>query len=449
MAAHHRLAAGLATLLLAGACSAQPQTPVAAKHSPFPAPSAQATTATTINQRCDAITVSSSKPSPISAGDTVTITAQAGGCQLPDYRFVLLNATGTGIVMQDWATTASWTWSSYGTQAGIVTVRADARGSGASGDVPDVSAYAQFQVLGGGTATVQTCRLPVSGALPGSGGFVQLPGGAFTADPSSNVPFEGQADPSGLRRGYSYDPVHGRWLPVPRDWVMPDFSSYVYVGTEYPHASNMPALHVVKLPSGTDTLWPRGDQLYGYVIALRPEGAYGAPGPEIITMVDPTGAFAPVDQGHDGLFAVITPTVLWASKWTTTRGGTYTVVEVQRIDPKTQQSTDWFHFGTLTAVPIGVDGFGSPIIATGTQTPKGQISATQVWIVPQASTGVVPQGKLIYSDPNHPLVIQGSALVSAGAIWIETDRGLWVDDNPAGLMRLVSSYSGYIAGGCL
>jgi hypothetical protein len=441
-----RLTTGLTVVVLAAACGASPQGPVAAN----PSATAQGTTKqTAVNQRCSGLTLTASKQSTITAGDTVTITATAAGCQLPDYRFVLIDPTSAGIVMQDWGRGATWTWSSYATAAGRITVRADARGSGAPGDVPDVSAYLEFIVLGTGSATLQACRLPVSGTQPGSGGFVQMPAGTFQADPSSNVPFRGQPDPGGLRRGYTYDPVHGGWLPVPRDWVMPDFSSYVYVGTEYPHASNMPALHMVKQPSGADTQWPQGDQLYGHVIALRPEGAYGAPGPEIVSMVDPTGAVTTVDQGHNGLFAVITPTALWASKWSTTQAGTYALVDVERIDPRTQAATDWFHVAGLTTVPIGVDGSSSPIIAAGTQTRNGLISATQIWIVPQASTGAIPRGKLIYSDPNHPLVILGSPIVSAGGIWIETDRGLWVDDSPAGPMRLVSNYSGYIAGGCL
>ena len=100
-------------------------------------------------------------------------------------------------------------------------------------------------------------------------------------------------------------------------------------------------------------------------------------------------------------------------------------------------------------MPIGIDGSGSPIIAAGTQLPNGQISASQIWIVPQASAGAVPQGVLIYSDKDHPLVVQGPPIVSAGAIWIETDKGLWIDDGTGASIRLVSNFSGYIAGGCL
>jgi len=45
--------------------------------------------------------------------------------------------------------------------------------------------------------------------------------------------------------------------------------------------------------------------------------------------------------------------------------------------------------------------------------------------------------------------VKGSPIVSAGAIWIETDHGLWVKDDTSAAMRLVSSHSGYVAGGCV
>jgi len=210
------------------------------------------------------------------------LVATAGGCSGPQFRFVVSDASATsGSVGRDWDFVDTWSWTTYGTPAGHYTIRADARAGGSP--PPDTSAYLAFVVTPGAPPSVATCRLPVSGTLAGSGGFIQMPDGTFTADPTSQVTIPGQPDISGLRRGLTYDPLHGEWLPVPRDWVMPDFSSYVYVGTEYPKVSNQPALHLVKLPSGTDTMWTNGDLLYGFAIALRPEVVYGAPGLEIST----------------------------------------------------------------------------------------------------------------------------------------------------------------------
>ncbi len=288
------------------------------------------------------------------------------------------------------------------------------------------------------------CRLPVSGILPGSGGFVQLPGGVFTSDPSSDIAMPGQPDPAGLRRGYTYDPVQAKWLPVPMDWVMPDYSSYAYVSSD---TGTQPSIHRVDAATGQDTVWLHGDQLYGHLVAVRPEGIYGAPGPEILVQVDPTGVQYTVDQGNNGLFEVITASHFFASKWTTSPGGAYELGDVYRIDANTGAATLWFSNPSTTNVPIGLDAAGNPIIAGGVQSRRtGQIVASRIWIAGPPSAGAPPQ--VLYSSDSDPLVIQGPPVVSDGAIWFETDHGLYQQDDLGGF-RQVSPMSGYIAGGCL
>ena len=432
--------AWLAVACLLGACSLQPPGPPVVAQ---PSPSAASATV------CTTVSLASSRQSPVTAGQLVVVTARATGCRQPEFRFVLGDAAGAaGSVTQDWGTASTWTWDTATALAGHYTVRGDVRSLRAGGGAPDASAYLSFTLIGVAAPVAQSCRLPVSGTEPGSGGFIQLPGGAFTADPASNVALLGQPDTSGLRRGYTYDPNNGQWLPVPRDWVMPDYSSYVYIGTEHPHVSNQPALHRVVLASGSDTLWVNGDQLYGLPVALRPEGVYGAPGPEIITLVNPAGGVTTIDQGHYGLFAVITPTAIWATK----SAGFTSLSTVQRIDPQTQVATTWFTASGATALPIGIDEAGNPIIAVGTQLPNGRMAATQIWIAPQPSTtsADASNGQEVYSDAAHPLTLLGWPVVSGGAIWIETDQGLWTYAGVAGApIRLVSSHSGFIAGGCL
>jgi hypothetical protein len=44
--------------------------------------------------------------------------------------------------------------------------------------------------------------------------------------------------------------------------------------------------------------------------------------------------------------------------------------------------------------------------------------------------------------------IQGPPIVSAGALWFETDQGLYVFTDGSGGFRLASSFAGYISGGC-
>jgi len=315
-------------------------------------------------------------------------------------------------------------------------------------NVPTQSTASPGETGSRGSVPAPMCRMPVSGILPGSGGFVQMPGGIFTPDPTSNIPIPGQVDQAGLRRGYTYDPVHSRWLPVPRDWVMPDFSSYVYVGTELVNG-NQPLLHWVDATTGNDALWTHGEDVYGHPTALRPEGVYGAPGPEILVLVDPTGLRTTMDQGRNGLFEVITPSAYYASKWSTNNGGQYILTDVYSVDAKTGAATVWFHDPARTVLPIGVDSDGHPIIAAGAQNARtGQMVATEIWITSTKSTGARPQGRLIYSSPSNPLTLQGPPIDSAGALWFETDEGLYVFTDRSGGFRRASSFAGYISGGC-
>ena len=123
--------------------------------------------------------------------------------------------------------------------------------TGGGGSVPSPSASAS----GSGAATPRAsasaaagCRLPVASAdaptdgnvahgAAGHGGFVQLPGGAFTADPQSLG---------------TYDLPFHRWLPVPRAWVSPDGTRYAW--PEYRSVTG-PAtgiIHVTDAASGAD-----------------------------------------------------------------------------------------------------------------------------------------------------------------------------------------------------
>jgi len=112
-------------------------------------------------------------------------------------------------------------------------------------------------------------------------------------------------------------------------------------------------------------------------------------------------------------------------------------------------ATIWFHDPGRTVLPIGLDSGGHPIIAAGTQNARtGRMVATEIWIASARSTGSRPQGRLIYSDSSNPLTIQGPPIASAGALWFETDQGLYVFTDGSGGYRLASRFAGYISGGC-
>lgn len=96
--------------------------------------------------------------------------------------------------------------------------------------------------------TAASCRLPVaSGDAPsdgnsahgtaGHGGFITVPGGAFSIDSASLA---------------TYDLAAARWLPVGRAWVAPDGRRYAY--PEYRSGSGPVTgiIHVVDVAGGAD-----------------------------------------------------------------------------------------------------------------------------------------------------------------------------------------------------
>jgi len=137
------------------------------------------------------------------------------------------------------------------TLAGVLVLAGcSAGGNGSSGAAtPTPTARATTLATAAPTPSpVAGCKLPVaSGDAPtdgnpahgqaGSGGFLAMPGGAFTKDPQSLA---------------AYDSAASKWLPVPRAWVSPD-------GTHYAWPENQPGagpvtgiIHVVEVSTGAD-----------------------------------------------------------------------------------------------------------------------------------------------------------------------------------------------------
>lgn len=125
-----------------------------------------------------------------------------------------------------------------------------APGAGPAGPTPSPSVAASATPAPSGTPppAAAACRLPVAaGDAPldgnpahgaaGHGGFLQLPGGSFSADPQSLG---------------SYDLALHKWLPVPRAWVSPDGTKFAW--PEYRSAPG-PAtgiIHVTDAAGGGD-----------------------------------------------------------------------------------------------------------------------------------------------------------------------------------------------------
>jgi hypothetical protein len=101
-----------------------------------------------------------------------------------------------------------------------------------------------------------------------TGGWLSLPDGAFTADPSSSVsPAPDTADGTGL----SYDVALKRWLPASPDVVRPDGQVYAYLAPQQIDGQ----VRVVDANGRTTVLSVLPHNLVGYhLVSVLPEGVY-------------------------------------------------------------------------------------------------------------------------------------------------------------------------------
>ena len=264
-----------------------------------------------------------------------------------------------------------------------------------------------------------SCRLPVASAdaptdgnaahgTAGHGGFIQLPGGAFTADPQSLG---------------TYDAAVHRWLPVPRAWVSPDGTRYAW--PEYRSTSG-PAtgiIHVTEATSGTDHAltvpapsMPVSFETAGvYVTRVIPNS--DAPG-QGLGLLDPqSGVLKQVIA--DGSWAAIAGTLAYgvdndASAPGPTVPGPGGGNRLRSVD-----------LGTGTVQPVQT--FPSTLVSIA-----GVQGTTPVLLLQGADRTQVRAGSAVLYDqprtdpaPAPPVVVDGTTLWmgGAGAVWRSTAGG--------------------------
>src|ERR1700730_4840053 len=285
-----------------------------------------------------------------------------------------------------------------------------------------------------------TCNLYVSGAAPGSGGFIRVQGSGldpfnpletFTADPQSNVSYPGIASALGLK-GLAFDTIHHRWLPVPRAWVMPDFSRYAYPAAD--------GVHWVDLNGGnTDTKIPNTIGIAPYLLAAEPDGVYGADQTTTLERVTWTGDVSIVDRAHNRNTIAVGDGVVYGSTESPPA-----ITQIDRIDVGTGVVTPWFVWGARNLVVLGVDSKGFPMILD-----EAPNVPEQVWNPVVASTSDSPLGQ-----PAGTVGTQGNAgtvtyVQGQGGIWFASTTGGVTFSSQSISSRMISQYTGYIAGPCI
>ena len=253
----------------------------------------------------------------------------------------------------------------------------------------------------------------------------------FTPDPQSNVSYPGISSALGLK-GLAFDTAHHRWLPVPRAWVLPDFSRYAYPATD--------GVHWVDLNNGNaDNVIPNTTAIGPYLVAAQPDGIYGAPALTTLERVTWAGGMTVVDRVHNRNTIVVGDGVAYGSTETPP-----SITQIDRVDLHTGTVTPWFVWGARNLVVLGVDTNGFPMILD-----EAPNVPAQVWNPVVASTTDSPLGLPAgtVGGPGAPGTV--TYVQGQGGIWFASTIGVVTFSSQSISARMISQYTGYIAGPCI
>ena len=291
-------------------------------------------------------------------------------------------------------------------------------------------------VAGGGL----TCRLPISSsALRGTAGFITMPGGAFTVDPTSNPTLPGYRDNSYVT-SYTYDDHRSRWLPTSWRAVSGDGSAYAYWST---------AVHVVDVDSGSDRslgsppAWGPNMIEPPSILALAPEGVYAHDASPGLWLIGPGGIQRQVTK--DGYWDAVAGGAAWGRP-TNSSPGDGSVYSILRLDLKTGVSEPWFTRAGARSV-VGVDLHRNPIVMATPKTGPDS-SDLELWLVPGRD-----HGTRIFSAPSvvHGQLVLGlvtPAIGDSNGIWFEAFQSLYLYTEKDGVRRMADARAS-LAGGCV
>lgn len=271
-------------------------------------------------------------------------------------------------------------------------------------------------------------KIAISSGQTGSGGWIQFPGGAFTADPKSNVTVPGL----GYSEGLAWNAAMNTWVPV--NWYMIRQDGQVYAYSNW--TQNGFVVEVVRRNGTTFQLGPLPSNVYTFgAISAEPEGVYVVKGAGEgglwlldysggVKQIASSGFWQAASFGY--AYGTITQSV--------PQGGTNVIL---RLNLKTGLTTDWFTRPGKQSQVVGVTINGTPIIESMSST------TDEVWLGTQTP-------KLLATNYAPPSGMYGpqryvtSALGDQVGIWIATQTGLYLYTDKAGL-EFASSATGELA----
>lgn len=280
----------------------------------------------------------------------------------------------------------------------------------------------------------------MSGYQAGSGGFVTLPGGDFSPDPKSNVSL-----PTGSSYGYSgpgvsgssYDYAKRRWLPVPRDYVSPDGSSYAYASND-----SDGGIYVVDVVTGRSREIAKGSPWR--VVEWRAPGIYAMKADPTtgvyhgLYIID-TNTGAPRGLTAQGIWQAIGKYAAWGIDFATPSNPdtSHTII---RFDLTTGQVVAYFDQPGSNVSVVAFDQQNRPIIDASNDV------AQQVWALNGANNA-----DRIYSGPGNRsseyMSISPPGVADSHGIWFGTGQGLMLYSNADGFKKM-SGATGQVGGGC-
>lgn len=277
------------------------------------------------------------------------------------------------------------------------------------------------------SATPAGCKLPVaSGDAPtdgnpahgqaGSGGFLTLPGAAFSKDAQSLA---------------AYDSAAAKWLPVPRAWISPDGTHFAWPENRAAAGPVTGIIHVVEVASGADKP----------VIVPAPSMpvSYEAGGIFITRIVPnsdaPPQGLSKIDPGNGSFKQVVAD-----GNWTALGGGFAFGGDVDStVAPPPANGPGAFYnrirkldlnSGAVTPVQsypgssVRVFGTLGPTPIVGVQTPAGRFQVQ----VP----AVIYDQPSSQSDPTEPIVVDGTT------VWFSGHQGIFRWDGSGQLSAPIS-----------
>jgi hypothetical protein len=294
------------------------------------------------------------------------------------------------------------------------------------------------------SAAAVSCRLPVTtftrngGSSSSQNGFISIPSGSFTPDATGE--------------GGSYDGAYGKWVPVPRSFVLPDGAAYVI---EQQAPDSHYEIHLVQVASGADKviLQMPYDNAYS-VLAFRPEGIYLVPLlhrsglPQGLWLLSATTAtITEIPGGGNLAWRLIDGGGAW--------GSPVGVDRLDRLDLFTGVVTTWFQHPVQPPVGIG-SGYGPDIVAFD----RSQRPLVELY--PPAAAGATPLPELwLASGPGQATKLTGMPLTDrvltpgisdSHGTWLVGSDGFYLYTD-AGFKRAAPNPPGpvgefQIAGGC-